>query len=80
MLTKRERDGCRPNGTARRTSRRIASSRKPSPGDTAGEAKHVEQRRIVLGAARRQNVGLPRLRRNLDAVELLQDARQALEA
>ena len=56
----------------------VPPSRRPT--HTAGEAQRVQQRRIVLLDPRGQDVTLPRRGGNLEAVELADDGREALQS
>src|SRR5204863_297741 len=52
----------------------------PAPGDVAGEAQLVEPRGLVACDARGQHLALPSGRRQLEALELLDDALEAVAA
>jgi hypothetical protein len=52
--------------------------REAAPGDLAGEAQLVEPGRVVVGDAPREDLALPGLGGQLEALELLDDPQQAL--
>jgi len=57
-----------------------AARAQPTPHDLAGEAQLIEPGLIIAVQARGQDLALPRARRGLEALQLLEDAEQAVGA